>query len=630
MDNKEKGKKYDSIFGLEEYFSIEDYSSYLMAKTGIEKTETKQLNPSMIRLMFQIENNKSIDIIVQKADIEKIYEHIKIYEPNKKKFINLLTNREEVNKNDLKGILTKINSKSFLKTIFIDYLKIKEFPLIKYSLEQQNNEGEIKTYILKENSEGNINMNQNNGVTLIEVGEWEKWRNNLINQNKNKNINSNMGQSNSILSNNNNALLNNNFQNYQINNCNINGNQIMNPMPFMHQNINNNLNSYTNNQLFINTDNKKQNVNGNIKISSCLKKYDEIFFSIGLDNVGLSCYMNSTLQLLLHIPELNSFFINIYPKQKDKFKKINKDADTKGRLSEEYYDLVKNMKEFVPKKYYYRNNYYGNYYYYSKSISPKTFNNVLSVLNPQFGKFESNDSKDLILYLIQSMHAELNYIENQKLKSVPKCNQTLEMDSYNFFLKVNSELNLSIFSYLFYGIIKSSTKCLSCKNVLYNYQYFQFLSFPTFNYKDKQMNIYQGLNDFKKPEIMKGDNKCYCQKCQGLRDAKVSSEIFYTPPYLLINFDYGKNKKYSPTKVDFGEEIDLTDFTDKKCIEKKYELIGVSTHIGASGNSGHYIAYCKDIKNKLWYQFNDSFVNKCSFNEVNSNNPCLLVFKKKN
>jgi ubiquitin C-terminal hydrolase len=339
--------------------------------------------------------------------------------------------------------------------------------------------------------------------------------------------------------------------------------------------------------------------------------------------------MNSTLQLLLHIPELNSFFINIYPKQKDKFKKINKDADTKGRLSEEYYDLVKNMKEFVPKKYYYRNNYYGNYYYYSKSISPKTFNNVLSVLNPQFGKFESNDSKDLILYLIQSMHAELNYIENQKLKSVPKCNQTIEMDSFNFFLKVNSELNLSIFSYLFYGIIKSSTICLSCKNVLYNYQYFQFLSFPTFNYKDKKMNLYQGLNDFKKPEIMKGDNKCYCQKCQGLRDAEVSSEIFYTPPYLLINFDYGKNKKFSPTKVDFGAEIDLTDFTDKKCIEKKYELIGVSTHIGASGNSSHYIAYCKDIKNQLWYQFNDSFVNKCSFNEVNSNTPYLLVFKKK-
>ena len=42
-----------------------------------------------------------------------------------------------------------------------------------------------------------------------------------------------------------------------------------------------------------------------------------------------------------------------------------------------------------------------------KYFSPFDFNNTLSKLNPQFSKFESNDSKDLLLYLIQTIHAEL-------------------------------------------------------------------------------------------------------------------------------------------------------------------------------------------------------------------------------
>ena len=42
-------------------------------------------------------------------------------------------------------------------------------------------------------------------------------------------------------------------------------------------------------------------------------------------------------------------------------------------------------------------------------FSPDDFKKTLGLYNPQFRKFEANDSKDLILYLLQTMHAELNY-----------------------------------------------------------------------------------------------------------------------------------------------------------------------------------------------------------------------------
>ena len=63
-------------------------------------------------------------------------------------------------------------------------------------------------------------------------------------------------------------------------------------------------------------------------------------------------------------------------------------------------------------------------------------------------------------------------------------------------MEVNINLNLSIFSYLFYGILLSNTKCSGCDTILYNYQYFQFISFPAFNFDNKYFNIYSGLKEF--------------------------------------------------------------------------------------------------------------------------------------
>ena len=334
----------------------------------------------------------------------------------------------------------------------------------------------------------------------------------------------------------------------------------------------------------------------------------------------ITCHINSILQCLVHIPELNDFFINKYEKKKEYFKKINKEADTKGRLSNEFFKIVSKTYEDTKNS--------KSSYLDEEPISPKNFNDTLSKLNPQFQKFESNDAKDLLLYLFQAMHSELNYYGNKKLEKVPKCNQLIEKESFDFFMTVNNNLNLSIFSFLFYGILKSKAKCLECKNILYSFQYFQFLSFPTFNFKDKDFNIYQGFKEFVKPEKMIGDNQCYCQKCKGLRDAKVTSKIYETPPYLIINFDYGKDKKYKPKKVNFGQKINILDFIDKeRPIIKEYELISVSTHIGISGNSGHYIAYCKNSNDK-WYKFNDSSVKESNSDDVYSNSPYLLIYKR--
>ena len=253
-----------------------------------------------------------------------------------------------------------------------------------------------------------------------------------------------------------------NFNNILLNRMNFNN---------MGFNLNSNNSMPISNQQNNIQDNQKQNEvkipDFQFQLSNGLEK--ELFPYVGLRNVGLTCYMNSTLQCLLHIPELNNYFHKIYPGQSENFRSINKAAETKGKLSKGYFDLMmsvitKNLSENR----------------YSKSVTPNCFHEIIGELNPQFRTFDANDSKDLLIFLIQSMHEELNYFGDKKLEVVPPCDQTIPQKALDFFLAVNTELNLSIFSYLFYGIFKSETECLKCHQKFYNFQYFQILSFPLY------------------------------------------------------------------------------------------------------------------------------------------------------
>ena len=94
---------------------------------------------------------------------------------------------------------------------------------------------------------------------------------------------------------------------------------------------------------------------------------------------------------------------------------------------------------------------------------------------------------------------------------------------------------------------------------------------------------------------------------------------------LIINFDYGKNKKYLPREINFPEKIDLTSFTDEEWHARTYKLMTVGTHLGSTH---HYIAYCKSYTTYKWYKFDDSNVNECRFEETKKNIIDFLIYCK--
>ena len=366
-----------------------------------------------------------------------------------------------------------------------------------------------------------------------------------------------------------------------------------------------------------------------------LTKNNYYFHKTGLYNIGSTCYMNATLQFLLHVSPLVEYFLFIYPKQYEDINKINESIETKGKISNAFFKIIKSI-DANGKKSNSINSKYSNDYYYlyetnssynTNAVSPDIFQRTVGTYNPLFRNLEANDSKDLILYLLQIMHQELNYYTlNKYFTGYP--NQCDRENTLQVFIASYDATNKSIISDLFYGTNENITKCLGCNRVIYNFQKFEFISFGMFKYNNKNFNIYNGFEDYSSIDKLHGDNKYYCNNCKGLKDAEICTKIFKPPKFLVINLDYGKNKKYMPSSINYDEEIDITRFIKNPESTIRYRILCVCSHYGDSGSSGHYIAYCKNLKESRWYKFNDSMVSPCSKEEIKYGTPYLLLYER--
>ena len=160
------------------------------------------------------------------------------------------------------------------------------------------------------------------------------------------------------------------------------------------------------------------------------------------------------------------------------------------------------------------------------------------------------------------------------------------------------------------------------------------LSFNNMNLNMGNMNnmvsMFECFYFNQKSDYFTGDNKNYCNICKQLYDSVYTSKIFASPNVLIIILNRGKGNVYK-IKLDFGLQMDISDFVLLKDGKQIYNLYGVITHLGKSGPDAHFIASCKSPVDNKWYRYNDAFVdpiNDLKKEMIDYGTPYILFYEK--
>ncbi|KAK6302226.1 hypothetical protein J4Q44_G00265810 [Coregonus suidteri] len=236
----------------------------------------------------------------------------------------------------------------------------------------------------------------------------------------------------------------------------------------------------------------------------------------------------------------------------------------------------------------------------------------------------------------------------------------------------------SVISDVFDGTIVSSVQCLTCDRVSVTLENFQDLSLPIPGKEDLaklhssshqtslvkagscgEVYAAQGwvafvmeyikswfwgpvvtlqdcLAAFFTRDELKGDNMYSCEKCKKLRNGVKFCKVQSLPEILCIHLKRFRHELMFSTKIGTHvsfplEGLDLQPFLakDRSAHTTSYDLLSVICHHGTA-SSGHYIAYCRNDLNNLWYEFDDQRVTEVSESCVQNAEAYVLFYKKSN
>ena len=358
--------------------------------------------------------------------------------------------------------------------------------------------------------------------------------------------------------------------------------------------VNNNINNY----------NPNINYNANNTIINNILNYNYEFSNkidkipprrLGLDNIGATCYMNATLQCLCNIIQLQNYFLN----NQTIFQKNG------ARLSKAFCEVLQNLYDYKKNK---------------NSYQPHNFKNTISDMNSLFKGIAANDSKDLILFIYEKIHEELNEPKNY-YNLEQNISYELQLFRQNYYSN-----NSSIIEKTFYYEQQTINECSNCHNKVINYNIQNMLIFPLekirLNLIEKTLHGYefpcvyleQCFEHISIPELMQRENNIYCNNCHQYSNSYYTSKMNTSPEIFTIILNRGKGNEFD-VEFDFPLRIDINNYVISKNKCTIYDLIGVLVHTGGSNMSGHFFAFCKSNIDHNWYKYNDGIVQMCNYKD---------------
>eukprot|EP01118_Nematostelium_gracile_P016981 TRINITY_DN7131_c0_g1_i1.p1 TRINITY_DN7131_c0_g1~~TRINITY_DN7131_c0_g1_i1.p1 ORF type:complete len:918 (-),score=273.75 TRINITY_DN7131_c0_g1_i1:43-2796(-) len=178
----------------------------------------------------------------------------------------------------------------------------------------------------------------------------------------------------------------------------------------------------------------------------------------GLSNLGNTCFMNSSIQCLSNTAPLTEYFLNNVYKED-----VNRDnpLGMKGEIADQYATLIKDL-------------WAGTH----SSVAPRDFKWKLERFAPQFSGYQQHDSQELLAFLLDGLHEDLNRVKDKPYRENPEVDERPETDVAKEAWENHKARNNSIIVDWFQSQLRSTLVCPDCKRVSITFDPFMYLSLP--------------------------------------------------------------------------------------------------------------------------------------------------------
>ncbi|KAL1518008.1 hypothetical protein ABEB36_001696 [Hypothenemus hampei] len=301
----------------------------------------------------------------------------------------------------------------------------------------------------------------------------------------------------------------------------------------------------------------------------------------GMVNMGNTCYMNSTLQALFHVPSLVNWLIS--------------DKEHMAQCEDNGVCIICAMRKTLQESQQ-RN---------VTSIRPILIYNKLRLVCRNLVPGRQEDAHEFLRYLIEAM--EKAYLQRFKNHS--------QFDSK---VKETTPLNQILGGYL-----RSSVRCLKCGHVSTTIQHFQDLLLDI----RKAQTLDEALEMYFSREKL-DDESYHCEACQKKVQATKQFQVERAPMALCIQLKRFSVSNNKITKhIAFRNRLDLSRYARQKPqVPLVYRLVALVTHMGPTVNCGHYTAVGQAPSGNF-YQFDDSMVRPISHQSVFNTNAYIMLYE---
>ncbi|XP_053233347.1 ubiquitin carboxyl-terminal hydrolase 4 isoform X1 [Podarcis raffonei] len=190
----------------------------------------------------------------------------------------------------------------------------------------------------------------------------------------------------------------------------------------------------------------------------------------GLSNLGNTCFMNSALQCLSNTPPLTDYFLE------DEYEaEINQEnpLGMRGEIAEAYAELIKQM-------------WSGR----NSHVAPRMFKTQVGRFAPQFSGYQQQDSQELLAFLLDGLHEDLNRVKKKPYLELKDANGRPDSVVAKEAWENHRLRNNSIIVDIFHGLFKSTLVCPKCSKVSVTFDPFCYLTLPLPLKKDRTMEVF--------------------------------------------------------------------------------------------------------------------------------------------